>query len=135
MIDFDAACSLIGALPDRVGTEPVPTARAAGRVLARDVVAGLDMPRHAVSAMDGYAVRDADLARLPARLAVAGVAFAGQEPLPEVAPGCCVRVFTGARIPEGFDRVVVQEDVREQGPDAVFEAPLAPKRHIRAAAS
>lgn len=135
MIDFDAACSLIRALPERTGTEVVPIAEAAGRVLAQDVIAGLDMPRHAVSAMDGYAVRDIDLARLPARLPVLGPVFAGQDAMPEAAPGCCMRVFTGARVPEGFDRVVIQEEVRDDGGHAVFETPLAAGRNIRARAS
>lgn len=135
MIDFDAACSLIRALPERTGTEVVPVAQAAGRILAEDVIAGLDMPRHVVSAMDGYAVRDADLARLPARLRVVGPVFAGQDETPDVPPGGCVRVFTGARVPGGFDRVVIQEDVRAEGEDAVFEVPLAPGRNIRARAS
>lgn len=135
MIDFDAVCALIHALPERTGTEVVPVARAAGRVLARDVTAGLDMPRHAVSAMDGYAVRDGDLARLPARLGVAGPVFAGQQETPDVPPGHCARVFTGARVPGGLDRVVIQEDVRIEDGNAVFEAPLATGRNIRARAS
>lgn len=135
MIDFDAACLLMDGLPERTGTEIVPLAQAAGRVLAQDVIAGLDMPRHRVSAMDGYAVRDADLAALPARMRVVGAMFAGQETAPDVPLGCCMRVFTGARVPEGFQRVVIQEHVRIEDEDAVFEIPLTPGRNIRAKAS
>ncbi|HEY5970769.1 MAG TPA: molybdopterin molybdotransferase MoeA [Pseudoxanthomonas sp.] len=131
MIGFDLACSLISGLPERTRTELVPLARAAGRVLARDIVAGLDSPRHAVSAMDGYAVRDADLMRLPARLRVVGCCFAGQPDVPVMPPGCCTRVFTGAPLPPGADRVVIQEHVRREGEDAFFEVPLGSGSHIR----
>lgn len=135
MIDFDAACATIRALPERTARERVALAQAAGRVLAQDVVAGLDMPRHAVSAMDGYAVREADLARLPARLPVVGPVFAGQDALPALPPGSCLRVFTGARVPDDAQRVVVQEQVRVEAGHALFETPLSPARNIRARAS
>jgi len=81
-----------------------------GRVLARDLVSPIDVPAHDNSAMDGYALRGADLpAHGSATLAVVGVAYAGK-PCP-VAPGAgeCVRIMTGAVMPPGCDSVLPQE--------------------------
>lgn len=131
MIGFDEACSIIAGLPDRTRTERVPIDRAAARVLAADIVAALDAPRRDVSAMDGYAVREADLAALPARLALVGESFPGQSELPEVYSGGCARIFTGAPVPPGADRVVIQENVRREDDVAIFETPPGSGRHIR----
>jgi molybdopterin molybdotransferase len=135
VIDFDAALALVlneaRPLPD----EPVALYAAGERVLAADLRARGDAPRTAVSAMDGYAVRDADLGALPARLPVATVAFAGRADVPVLPPGACARVFTGGPVPHGADRIVVQEIVGRDGDDALFEVPPGPGRHIRAAGS
>ncbi|MFM2447118.1 MAG: hypothetical protein RI936_1565, partial [Pseudomonadota bacterium] len=89
-------------------TERVSTFAASGRTLARDLVSGMDVPPQDNSQMDGYAVRAADLAAVPARLPVAQRIAAGQvgEPL---APGTAARIFTGAAVPTGADAVVPQE--------------------------
>lgn len=135
MTSFDEACRLIHAQAGALQSELVPIGRAANRVLATDVVARRASPVHAVSAMDGYAVREADLAHLPAILPIAGQSFAGKgfgAPLPQ---GACVRIFTGAPLPAGADRVVIQEDVRQKDAVAHFVLPLSPRRHLRAAGS
>jgi molybdopterin molybdotransferase len=85
--------------------------------------------------MDGYAVRDADLATLPARLPIATVAFAGRADVPVLRPGTCARVFTGGPVPHGADRIVVQEIVSRDGDLALFEVPPGPGIHIRATGS
>ena len=131
MITYDHACALIGALPERTGTESLPVANAQGRVLARDVVALLDAPRQTVSAMDGYAVRDADLVQLPARLRILGAVFAGEAGKQQVPEAACVRIFTGAPLPAGMDRVVIQEHVQREGEIAVFDSAPGIARHIR----
>jgi molybdopterin molybdotransferase len=89
-------------------TERVSTFAASGRTLARDLVSGMDVPPQDNSQMDGYAVRAADVAAVPARLPVAQRIAAGQvgEPL---APGTAARIFTGAAVPAGADAVVPQE--------------------------
>ncbi|MCX7555405.1 molybdopterin molybdotransferase MoeA [Xanthomonadaceae bacterium JHOS43] len=135
MLTFEDACALIRALPERTEIERVAVAQAMGRVLAGDVVARLDAPRHAVSAMDGYAVRDADLAECPARLRVIGPVFAGDSGQLDVPAQACVRLFTGAPVPAGLDRVVIQEHVRRDGEFAVFESAPGTQRHIRARGS
>lgn len=95
-------------------TEPeqVPLAAALGRVLAADVVSGLNLPPFDNAAMDGYAVRAADLGRA---LPVAGTLYAGSAPATAPPPGMALRIFTGAVMPDGLDTVVMQEEVRVEG--------------------
>jgi molybdopterin molybdotransferase len=81
--------------------------------------------------MDGYAVRDADLARLPVSLKVAGESFAGAAWNGSVAEGTCARIFTGARVPAGADRVVIQENVGRKGEMAIIAEHPGTARHIR----
>ena len=102
-----------------------------GRVLAHAVHAEVNAPPCDTSAMDGYALRDADLARLPARLTIAAEAFAGSAAPEPLAPGTCVRIFTGGPVPDGADRIVIQENVRREGELAIFEQPPGEARHIR----
>lgn len=135
MIDFDTALVLVLNEARPLPSEPVALDAAGDRVLAADLRARCDAPRTAVSAMDGYAVRDADLASLPVRLPIAEVAFAGRAAVPLLRPGTCARVFTGAPTPPGADRVVIQELVGRDGDDALFDVTPGPARHIRAAGS
>jgi molybdopterin molybdotransferase len=83
--------------------------------------------------MDGYAVRDLDLQRLPASLIIVGESFAGGQFPGPVRSGECVRIFTGAAVPDGSDRVVMQENVSREGDIATFEASPGAARHIRKA--
>ncbi|TMQ09920.1 MAG: molybdopterin molybdotransferase MoeA [Deltaproteobacteria bacterium] len=96
----------------RLATECVAIDRAAGRVLAADVIAARALPGFDNSAMDGYAARSADL---PATVPVAGVIAAGQLDVPALAPGTALRIFTGAPMPAGADTVVIQEDAARDG--------------------
>lgn len=134
MISFDEASALIAAI-EPLGSEPVSLADAHGRVLADDVVAQLSAPPSGVSAMDGYAVREADLAVLPVTLPLAGESFAGHGPAGRLPVGDCIRIFTGAPVPEGADRVIIQEEVTRDGRWVSFAQPLSPVRFIRAAGS
>jgi len=98
------------------GVEKLPVRSALGRVLAKDIVSPIDVPSHDNSAMDGYAVRGADLSASGAvTLAEIGTAFAGKEFGAPVGPGQCVRVMTGAVMPEGTDTVVIQEIAKIDG--------------------
>jgi len=90
--------------------ETVPLAEASGRVLAKPIAALRTQPPFPASAMDGYAVRAADLASVPARLRVIGEAPAGAPFAGDVAPGETVRIFTGAPVPDGADAVLIQEN-------------------------
>lgn len=122
MISFDEALAIIGAAVRQVGSEVVPIDQAAGRVLAAPVIAAIDSPRADVSAMDGYAVRSEDLAGFPVSLRVVGESFPGVGRHGEVGPGQCVRIVTGAPIPAGADRIVIQEQVRRESDAAVIDA-------------
>ncbi|MBI3916763.1 MAG: molybdopterin molybdotransferase MoeA [Betaproteobacteria bacterium] len=93
-------------------TERVHARAALGRVLAADVISPLDVPAHDNSAMDGYAVRFADLPREgQVTMTVAGTAFAGAPFTGSVAPGACVRIMTGGVVPAGADTIIMQEHV------------------------
>jgi molybdopterin molybdotransferase len=98
------------------GVERLAVRAALGRVLAKDIVSPIDVPSHDNSAMDGYAVRGADLnAHGPVTLTEIGAAFAGREFGGQVGPGQCVRVMTGAVMPQGTDTVIIQEIVKAEG--------------------
>lgn len=131
MISFDEAIGLIRSVAKPLGTETVRIESAAGRVLARPVVANIDSPRSDTSSMDGYAVREADLAAFPVSLRIVGSSFPGNRWSGEVRAGECARIFTGAAMPAGTDRVVIQENVRREGDLAIIDALPGPDRHIR----
>jgi molybdopterin molybdotransferase len=94
--------------------EPVDLRNALGRTLAEDLAAQRPQPPFNASAMDGYAARAADLANTP-HLRVIGRSRAGCGFSGRVEPGECVRIFTGAPVPEGADTVFLQENTRAQG--------------------
>ncbi len=110
-------------------TEHVALAEAEGRVLAHELVAGLDLPPWPNSAMDGYALCLADWQGEPLR--VTQRIFAGHAPQP-LEPGTCARIFTGAPLPEGADCVEMQEntEVLEDGRVRFLE-PLALSQNVR----
>ena len=114
-----------------VGTETVPLAAAAGRVLVRDAVSTRTQPPFAASAMDGWAVRATDVARLPARLQIVGESAAGHRHAGTVGAGEAVRIFTGAPVPDGADKVVLQEDA-SAADGWVTIREIDAKPHIRA---
>ncbi len=114
--------------------ELVPLMDAFGRVLAEPVVARRTQPPFAASAMDGYAVRAADVATVPVTLRIVGVAPAGAAHAGRVGPGECVRIFTGAPVPDGADAIVIQEDTDPAGDDLVLVREGAPAgRYVRPA--
>lgn len=90
--------------------EVVPVENAAGRILAEALASRLTQPPFDASAMDGYAVRAADVAKLPAQLKVIGQAAAGHPFAGQVGAGEAVRIFTGAPVPAGADAIVIQEN-------------------------
>ncbi len=110
-------------------SEELALAEAEGRVLARDLVASLDLPPWPNSAMDGYALRMADWQGEP--LPVSQRIFAGHAPTP-LQPGTCARIFTGAPLPEGADCVEMQEnaEVLEDGRVRLLE-PLKVGQNVR----
>src|SRR3954454_11147201 len=112
LLSVDAALALIGErITPVVEAETLPLAAASGRILARDLVAVIDVPPHANSAVDGFAIAHADL--LPDRetvLPVTGRVGAGHPLGRSVERGEAIRIFTGAPMPDGADTVMMQED-------------------------
>ena len=100
-------------------TERVALRAARGRVTAADVKAPVDLPPFDNSAVDGYAVRHADLRDGDTRLAVAGRLTAGARAETAIEPGQAIRIFTGAAMPAGADTVFMQEDVTVDGGQVV----------------
>ena len=97
------------------GTERVAIRAALGRVLAAPVISTLNVPPYANSAMDGYALRSADLPQQAEKtLRVIGSSFAGEPFTGEVKQGECVRIMTGAQMPDGADTVIMQEHAQRQ---------------------
>ena len=101
-----AVAALLPAMP----VEEVPLAQARGRVLGADLVAGVSLPSFDNSAMDGYAVRAADVAAAPVELPVAADVPAGRTDGPPLEPGTAHRIMTGAPLPAGADAVVQVEN-------------------------
>ena len=120
------------------GAEPLPEEMIAldaafHRVLARDVAARRTQPPQAMSAMDGYAVRAADAAKIDAALTVIGEVAAGRPFAGTVGAGEAVRIFTGGVVPDGADAVVIQEDTVADGKRITITEAAVTGRHIRPA--
>jgi molybdopterin molybdotransferase len=139
MLAFEEALSrVLAAVPAPRG-ESVSLSEAPGRVLADQIRSPIDLPIFDNSAMDGYAVRTADVASAkpasPARLRLAGKVVAGEVFVGEVTSGTCVRLFTGSPLPAGADAVVMQEDThidpRAPG-EVVILASAGPGENVRA---
>jgi molybdopterin molybdotransferase len=133
MLTVDEAAGRIAAGFACLPTERVGIAEAFGRVLAENAIATFDQPPHAMSAMDGYAVRAADIATVPTQLQVIGAAPAGRPFAGSLGKGEAVRIFTGGVVPEGADSIVIQEDTESSGARVTVKE--APKRaqHVRKA--
>jgi molybdopterin molybdotransferase len=111
-------------------TRDAALVRCFGRIAARDIVSPLNVPGFDNSAMDGYAVRLADLQTGNA-LPVAGKAFAGQPFSGEWPAGTCVRIMTGAPVPAGCDAVVMQEETEQTDDGVRFTASVKAGQNIR----
>lgn len=132
MMPFEEAYRAVLAAAKPGAVVPLPLASALGRVLARDVAADCDLPRFDNSAVDGYAVAEADLGKAALELEVVGMVAAGQDPAGcAVSPGKTVQVMTGAALPEGTVAIVMQEDVSRRGASATLQARAEAGRHIR----
>ena len=116
------------------GTEKLAVRSALGRVLAADVVSGIDVPGHTNSAMDGYALGGDDVAGDDeTHLEVIGVAAAGRPFDGAVSAGECVRIFTGAPMPEGADTVVMQEHATRDGDTVILKGAQQAGQNVRQA--
>ena len=134
MISVAEARARINEAMPLMPAEQVALADAFGRVLAEDLSARRTQPPHAVSAMDGYAVRAADVATLPARLKIIAEVPAGQSFDGTIGAGEATRIFTGAPVPSGADAIVIQENTKRDGDTVDIVDGQAPVgRYIRPA--
>jgi molybdopterin molybdotransferase len=131
MISVDDALARIFATIAAPAGESVALADAAGRVLAAPLTAAHSQPPFDASAMDGYAVKAADVSAGRA-LRLVGTSQAGQRFVGMMGRGQCVRIFTGAPLPIGADAVVMQEDVHADGNEIEFTEEVIPGQFIRA---
>lgn len=139
MLELEQALDRILAALPVLPPEIVALPEADGRVLAEPLVAASDLPAFDNSAVDGYAVRAADLcpasAAAPVRLEVAAKIPAGKDFPASVLGGQCVRLFTGSPLPKGADAIVMQEDTRpDPGSPAhvLVGAAVLPGENVRA---
>lgn len=130
MIPVSQALDILFSLVSPVEIEHVPLTRAAGRTLIRPVTSTRAQPPFPASAMDGYAVVKAGLGDT---LTVIGESAAGHRFDGTLAKSQAVRIFTGAPVPEGAGRVVIQEDVARDGAQITVNAPQSGATHIRPA--
>ena len=138
MLELEEALARVLAIMPFPVSETVPLSAAHGRIAISQVVSPIDLPVFDNSAMDGYAVRAADVApanvNAPVRLRLAGRVAAGESFTGEMAAGACIRVFTGSPLPGGADAVVMQEDTRvdpEKSDDILVMEAAKPWENMR----
>lgn len=125
----DAIAAILKRVPEPVA-ETVAIADAAGRVLLQPVIASHDQPPFNASAMDGYAMRAADVVE-GHRLRLIGISQAGAGFSGTVGADEAVRIFTGAPVPEGADTVIMQEEAKAEAGFVSFTAPARPGHSVR----
>ncbi|MGR8920251.1 MAG: molybdopterin molybdotransferase MoeA [Gammaproteobacteria bacterium] len=128
-----ALARILEQVPTVAGFERLALRAALGRILAEPVVSPFDVPPHTNSAMDGYALRMADLGQAENRLRVAGTAFAGRPFSAELGAGEAVRIMTGAAMPADCDTVVMQEHAAVDGEFVVVDDQHKRGQNVRAA--
>lgn len=142
MDDYDpdslSAEEALGRILDAVepvqGMEKVELRTSIGRVLAEDIRSNINVPSHDNSAMDGYAVRAADIPETDVReLKIIGTIFAGKPLNKIVSPGTCARIMTGGVMPEGADTVIIQERTEQNGDLVKISHDTRPGDNVRSA--
>lgn len=133
LLPVDEALSRILGAAIRTDTETVLLGDAGGRVLANDLYAKRQQPPFAASAMDGYAVRAADIAHVPVTLKLIGQSAAGHAFQGSLSTGEAVRIFTGAPVPAGADSVVIQENTIASGSEVEIRETITLGKNIRKA--
>jgi molybdopterin molybdotransferase len=129
----EALARILACAGEIMPAEAVPLADAHRRTLAQDLTAPRDQPPFPASAMDGYAVRAADVALVPARLRLIGISAAGHAFEGSLRAGEAVRIFTGAPVPPGADAIVIQEDTEAGEGFVTVKEGADAGRHLRPA--
>lgn len=134
LLSVETAQERLLALRPQLAAENISFSQVLGRYTAQDIAANRDQPAAALSSMDGYAIRFADM---PGPWRIGGEIAAGAVPSQTLAAGEAIRIFTGAMLPDGADTVVIQEDVTARGSGLVLtrEGPASRGSHVRPRAS
>jgi molybdopterin molybdotransferase len=130
MVGFREAFARVMECADPLDRTEVELSEAYGSVLAEDVHSDIDIPPFDKSAMDGYAVRSADIRSLPQTLEVGATIAAGEGRHIDAVHGACVRIMTGAPVPQGLDAVVMFEDTEEKQGKVLFTRPVESGQNI-----
>jgi molybdopterin molybdotransferase len=128
-----ARLRIMAAVEPVAGVEKIALRSALGRILAEDIFSPIDVPSHTNSAVDGYALANASLSTETTKLRVIGTSWAGKPFSGRVQTGECVRIMTGAVVPEGTDTVIMQEHVQCQGSAIEVTASIHQGDNVRAA--
>jgi molybdopterin molybdotransferase len=131
LISVAEALDHVLAHAEPLAVEEAPLAKADGRVLAYDLKALRTQPPADMSAMDGYAVRAADIANAPVRLKIIGEVAAGRPFAAKIGAGEAARIFTGGVVPDGADTIVIQEQTKRDGDTVEVQRPTAKGRNVR----
>jgi molybdopterin molybdotransferase len=132
MISVEQALANVLDLVNPTDIEDIPLSKAGGRILARSVTASRDQPPFASSAMDGYAVQSADLTKGTV-LTVIGTSAAGARSDQMLQSGQAIRIFTGAPVPKGANRILIQEDCIREGDSITVGENIDTSLYIRPA--
>src|SRR5258706_8014568 len=133
LLNVAQAVAIIDAAPVSPRIEPVMLSEARGRRLAEDLVADRDYPPFVKSLMDGYAVRTADVSKVPVELKLTGEIAAGAASAAPLEAGQTIAIMTGAPLPAGADGVVPVEDTQRadgDGDGVRILRPATPMRNI-----
>ncbi len=131
MVSVSKSLAIIAGHVRRINTVSKPLDQAVGLCLAENIRADRDMPPANRSAMDGYAVRSADIKRCPWDLRLTGEVAAGSPARIKVRPGTCIRILTGANVPAGADAVVMVEDTEQKDDVITFRTTVKAGANIR----
>ena len=130
MIEFVDALKLVLEHSSRLPVERVPVENCIGRVLADDLVSSIEMPPMNKSAMDGYALKAADVTNTPAKLKCVGIVQAGHSFSGEIKGGECVKIMTGAPLCKGADCVIMVEDTHIDGNVVTIHEGVLPGKNV-----
>ena len=125
-VSLERALEIAGGLSMERNSENLPLDMATGRILFEDIISRVDDPRFDNSAMDGWAVREADCKEPGAVLRVVGTSQAGSTDVPHVREGEACSIMTGAPVPEGADAIVMVEDSTTEGNTVTINGPARP---------
>ncbi|MBU4341013.1 MAG: molybdopterin molybdotransferase MoeA, partial [Candidatus Altiarchaeota archaeon] len=131
---IEEARKILRANARKVGCETIEVKESLGRVLAQDVVSGIDVPHFKKAAMDGFAVKSQDTVGAgetnPVNLRMIGRLYAGEIPKKRLTKGTCIEIATGAMMPEGSDAVVMVEYTKEDGNLIQIEKEVGKNTHV-----